>query len=63
MLSCYDMVLVQDEVTMLKKESEMPFDDLLSQLPKDLIANIDKPFDAAETLSEVMFSMCKMFGC
>ena len=42
------MVLVQDELTLLKEESEIPFDDLLSQLPQDLIANIDKPFNPNE---------------
>ena len=39
------MHLVKDEIAMLKQESEMPFDDLLSQLPKDLIDNLDKPFE------------------
>lgn len=40
--------LVQDEIAMLKQESEMPFEDLISQLPKDLIDNIDKPFNVDE---------------
>ena len=40
--------LAKDEIALLKEESEMPFDDLISQLPKDLIENIDKPFVLSE---------------
>lgn len=38
-------------MSLLKKESELPFDELLSSLPEDLIENIGKPLE--ETVSEV----------
>jgi len=37
---------VNDEIALLKQESEMPFDDLIS-----LIDNIDKPFIPSEEVS------------
>ena len=37
------IISVLDEVSKLKLESEIPFEDFLSQLPPDLVENIGKP--------------------
>ena len=59
------LFLVKDEISLLKQESEMPFDDLISQLPKDLIENIDKPFVPPEEedvrIGILMFSFASTF--
>jgi len=45
--TCF-LYIVVDELALLKQDSELPFDDLLSQLPTDLIENIGKPLPFEE---------------
>nr|CAB3266557.1 helicase SRCAP [Phallusia mammillata] len=42
---------VMDEISLLKQESELPFEDLLQQLPADAVENIGKPLPDVEESS------------